>query len=126
MLDYPTGNHYPKSMSPRQASQIIGADVDTYMEMDLQVAEVNLPDAMVSVRVEGRKDKSTMLRELVQEALEVRKAAVRKRANWRCEECDGIQPLEVHHIIFRSQGRDDRMCNLKALCSECHRRTHRT
>jgi len=40
-----------------------------------------------------------------------------------CEVCSGLAS-DVHHIIFKSQGRDDRNSNLIALCRFHHELAH--
>lgn len=42
-----------------------------------------------------------------------------------CEVCGGLAS-DVHHIIFKSQGRDDRDSNLIALCRPHHELAHGT
>ena len=41
-----------------------------------------------------------------------------------CMSCSSINSLSPHHIIFKSQGGDDRMSNLIVLCFDCHRKAH--
>lgn len=50
---------------------------------------------------------------------------IRKRDSQRCVAC-GIASgaLEVHHIVYRSQGGPDDARNLVTLCRECHRDAH--
>lgn len=40
-----------------------------------------------------------------------------------CEKKQGV--LEVHHVIWRSEGGSDRPDNLITLCAKCHEKTHR-
>lgn len=48
--------------------------------------------------------------------------------NWRCEHCGKIRRinngLEIHHIIFKSQGGKDNIENLICLCVPCHQMAH--
>lgn len=56
------------------------------------------------------------------------KAFVLNRDNYTCQYCKGKHKdskLEVHHIIFRSQGGSDEECNLITLCHTCHKDLHR-
>ena len=55
------------------------------------------------------------------------------RSNGYCELCDNPAPfkkkdgspfLEVHHIDFLSNGGDDSIDNVSALCPNCHRKMH--
>ena len=55
------------------------------------------------------------------------KAMVLNRDNYTCRYCKGkhkVSKLEVHHIIFRSQGGSDEESNLITLCHTCHRDLH--
>lgn len=55
------------------------------------------------------------------------KAMVLNRDNYTCQHCKGKHKdskLEVHHIIFRSQGGSDNEENLITLCSTCHKKLH--
>ena len=57
----------------------------------------------------------------------------RLRSNGVCELCENQAPfrdkfnrpfLEIHHIIFLSQGGQDSVENVAALCPNCHRKIH--
>lgn len=55
------------------------------------------------------------------------KAMVLNRDNYTCQCCKGKHKdskLEVHHIIFRSQGGSDDESNLITLCHTCHQKLH--
>ena len=55
------------------------------------------------------------------------KAMVLNRDNYTCQYCKGKHKdskLEVHHIIFRSQGGSDEENNLITLCHTCHKALH--
>lgn len=55
------------------------------------------------------------------------KAMVLSRDNYTCQCCKGKHKdskLEVHHIIYRSQGGSDEECNLITLCHTCHKALH--
>ena len=55
------------------------------------------------------------------------KAKVLDRDRYNCQCCKGKHKgskLEVHHIIFRSQGGSDKEDNLITLCSTCHYNVH--
>ena len=55
------------------------------------------------------------------------KAMVLNRDNYICQHCKGRHKdskLEVHHIIFRSQGGSDEENNLITLCHTCHKNLH--
>lgn len=54
-----------------------------------------------------------------------RKAYVLWRDNYTCQQCkkkNGI--LNVHHIVYRSQGGSDDESNLITLCADCHHKLH--
>lgn len=53
------------------------------------------------------------------------KSAVLNRDNYECQICGKKDVrLEVHHIVFRSQGGSNRIDNLVTLCSDCHKKIH--
>ena len=55
------------------------------------------------------------------------KAMVLNRDGYKCQCCKGKHKdskLEVHHIVFRSQGGSDDADNLITLCHTCHRALH--
>ena len=53
------------------------------------------------------------------------KQAVLHRDDYTCQKCgEKSRKLEVHHIIFKSNGGTNNMDNLVTLCSECHRNIH--
>lgn len=56
------------------------------------------------------------------------KAMVLNRDNYTCQYCKGKHKdgkLEVHHIVFRSQGGSDEESNLITLCHTCHKSLHK-
>lgn len=55
------------------------------------------------------------------------KAKVLNRDNYTCQHCKGrrkYSKLEVHHIIYRSNGGSDEEDNLITLCHTCHKGVH--
>ena len=55
------------------------------------------------------------------------KSMVLNRDNYTCQCCEGKHKdskLEVHHIVFRSQGGSDEESNLITLCHTCHKDLH--
>ena len=55
------------------------------------------------------------------------KEMVLNRDNYTCQNCKGKHKdskLEVHHIVFRSQGGSDEENNLITLCHTCHKNLH--
>lgn len=55
------------------------------------------------------------------------KAMVLNRDSYACQYCKGKhkdKKLEVHHIVFRSQGGSDEESNLVTLCHTCHKALH--
>lgn len=50
---------------------------------------------------------------------------VLERDRYRCRGCVTSRGrLEVHHILYRSQGGPDALWNLITLCRQCHGRAH--
>lgn len=53
------------------------------------------------------------------------KSAVLNRDGYKCQICGSKDTqLEVHHIIYRSNGGSNRMDNLVTLCHDCHSKIH--
>lgn len=51
----------------------------------------------------------------------LKRAAVLRRANGRCEDCgERKRPLQIHHSHYRDLW-DEREQDLRALCLDCHR-----
>lgn len=69
---------------------------------------------------------SGALRVLAEDVLNAHKKIAMDRADWRCEVCKQVAPLQAHHKVFRSHGRDDRVENLQCLCARCHADAHGT
>lgn len=54
-----------------------------------------------------------------------RKAYVLWRDNYTCQQCKKSNVhLEVHHIVYRSNGGSDDESNLITLCEDCHHKLH--
>jgi hypothetical protein len=56
------------------------------------------------------------------------KAYVLDRDGYKCQNCKGkskTSRLEVHHLVFRSNGGSDEESNLITLCKSCHDAVHR-
>jgi hypothetical protein len=49
---------------------------------------------------------------------------VRERDGGRCRVCGDPRDVEVHHIVFRSQGGGHDPENLVCLCADCHGAVH--
>jgi len=49
---------------------------------------------------------------------------VRKRARGKCERCGLGLPLDLHHLHYRTVGRET-PADLLALCRDCHDAAHR-
>ena len=52
-----------------------------------------------------------------------RKKELWERCNGRCYYCRQ-EAVDAHHLVKRSEGRDDRLQNLIGLCREHHRQMH--
>ena len=52
-----------------------------------------------------------------------RRAAAIRRAGRRCQRCGARGPLDVHHLTYRTLGRE-RPGDLLALCESCHGAVH--
>lgn len=51
---------------------------------------------------------------------------VYRRDGYRCALCDDPRRLQIHHVIFRSQGGLETEQNLITLCPRCHALCHGT
>ncbi len=80
--------------------------------------------AIVTLWGDWKPSKTRALSSLLDMVLAEHRAIVLERANWHCQDCDAGGGLSVHHIVFRSHGRDDRIVNLKAQCLTCHNASH--
>ena len=107
----------------------------SYVEFDKKVSE--LASLATSVNLINSYPKYPRKREVVTDVYERNPYVVAKslqRANGNCEDCSQPAPflrksdstpyLEVHHIIPLSQGGEDTLSNVIALCPNCHRKVH--
>ena len=54
------------------------------------------------------------------------KNEVFERDNYTCQICGKKhERLEVHHIVFKSEGGSNSMSNLVSLCCDCHEKIHK-
>ncbi len=56
------------------------------------------------------------------------KIKVKNRQHNRCSVCNikfPLDKLQIHHIKFRSEGGNNDIDNLTAVCSECHEYLHK-
>jgi 5-methylcytosine-specific restriction endonuclease McrA len=51
-------------------------------------------------------------------------AEVLKRDAKTCQHCGCYTESPPHHVVYRSQGGDDSLGNLKTYCIRCHRAIH--
>lgn len=68
--------------------------------------------------------KRKSLLKLTEEELEI----LSDKTNGRCGICGicgGVYNLEIHHLIYRSRGGNDSVCNLLLLCRNCHSIVHK-
>lgn len=49
---------------------------------------------------------------------------VKKRAEYKCENCFQHGAIQIHHRVHRSQGGKHTISNLISLCSACHSNSH--
>lgn len=55
----------------------------------------------------------------------VDRQALKDAVKEQCEVCDRVDlPLQIHHIVYKSQGGGDIPSNLICICSRCHDRAH--
>lgn len=73
----------------------------------------------------GGHTESRALELLADIVLETHKQITLGRDGWACRECESIHSLHVHHKIFRSHERDDRIANLIVLCHTHHELAHK-
>ena len=69
----------------------------------------------MKIRISPRVTLDLAYRALHQQILE--------RDNWRCQSCESMQNLQVHHLTYRSQTGGDVEENL-IMCAVCHHKQH--
>lgn len=77
-------------------------------------------------RGSGKNEKEAC-RQLIEAVYRIHCKIVDQRQGYKCAECERIAPLEHDHITARGMGganRDDRISNLRALCTRCHKERH--
>ena len=120
-------------MTLAQAQSITGYELAIYHAPagSLTLAVIDDNGELVTELVSKRKTCTKASKQIAQMAQEFvdwnyrrNCQAVCDAQKWRCANCGRPIPLEVHHKVFRSQGRDDRIENLVALCSCCHKGKH--
>lgn len=47
-----------------------------------------------------------------------------KRDNYKCQKCNKMEKLEIHHIIHYELCKEHKDSNLITLCRNCHRKEH--
>jgi 5-methylcytosine-specific restriction endonuclease McrA len=52
-----------------------------------------------------------------------RRAFMLKRADYRCQDCNSPESLQLHHLTYERIGRE-RITDLLVLCSDCHTAYH--
>jgi 5-methylcytosine-specific restriction endonuclease McrA len=57
-----------------------------------------------------------------QKANKKRWEQIRAAKDGPCRICGGAPPNELHHLVPRAMGGDDRNANLVPLCHDCHRK----
>lgn len=114
------------SMSPEKFTRINGhtAGVALTPKGEFLNCICDCSGAEIVLSVQVRSTRERALEELVQRVLRAHVGIVIERADWKCENCRGVDGLDGHHKEKRSQERNDRIANLQALCCRCHRREH--
>lgn len=82
---------------------------------------------LCDLNIRERQNQRRQVRRLKGEISELstqKKARIRQRDGGRCRWCGSRSNLQVHHILYRSQGGPDEEWNLITLCEACHRRAH--
>lgn len=121
-------------MTIEQAQRIMGPEVAVrfwYNGPSLSAVAINKE----SLEIEGsgisdlstrsdRSARSVALKNLVASVYFHRSRKMFKHQKFRCADCGLLKPLQIHHIVHRSKGRDDREKNLTGICSACHQKEH--
>lgn len=50
--------------------------------------------------------------------------AIYERDGWRCALCDSTKHIQIHHVVPRGHGGNNKPCNLITLCATCHAHIH--
>lgn len=110
----------------RKVEEVCGHAVHTRREYVFLICDCTDPPK--GIKVLRSKDPVKMRNKLIDAAYRLHSALVRLRAGSRCEWCRLQKPGDIDHIVPRSHGRDDRIPNLRFLCSGrdgCHERRHK-
>lgn len=113
-------------MTLRKAESITGYEIQRLAIDEQKGVYFEALDRGERVTAIGGKDEADALEKLVDAVYKIHCEIVRRRQQFRCSGCSKLVGLSVHHRIFRSHGRDDRLSNLTALCNDCHERQHKS
>ncbi len=95
--------------------------------------EDNITDLLTDASNRGKKPSKSHINTTVYYRDPIIAAAVKERANGRCDLCSHPAPfncsngrpyLEEHHLVRLADGGDDSLENAVALCPNCHRKMH--
>lgn len=122
---------------------VIDKNPNSKIEMDdlKRISDLNLPPRTqitlkeIQVRIKLLDKQLLKKNAIIQQFIrsEQVKIYAKMRAKGVCELCEnpapfddkyGVPFLEVHHIIFLSEGGKDNIDNVAALCPNCHRKIH--
>lgn len=115
-------------MTVKRAESITGYEVRMVAESRSGVAYAAFRADVEVARASEMKPGET-LRLLVEKVYKIHSKIVLEKQKYRCLLCGGRFPLDIDHIKPRSKGRDDRVENLRAICSafygcRAHARKH--
>jgi hypothetical protein len=104
----------------RRAERIMGHEASTCFDKSWYAAAIcNCTGKETPVQGHG-KTEDEALRDLVENVYKRHGQIVAMRQKYRCRNCQGIRPLQKHHLERRSKGRNDRVSNIAMLCPVCH------
>lgn len=103
-------------MTRRKFESITGRYPKVASSDGMAVAEALDDNGKVMASAFG-KTETAALEALLIVTYQVHSRLAMERDKWRCSMCGRIGKLEIDHIKARSKGRDDRVENLRSVCS---------
>ena len=128
------GHYYYTFLLNLKSSVDFASELNQEFEEEVENKRgVNRADLLADASNRGGKPSRSRVNTTVYYRDPVIAAAVKERANGKCDLCgqsapfnnaNGLPYLEEHHLIRLADGGDDSVDNAVALCPNCHRKMH--